>query len=103
VRATCTGGCVPDTVFALRADDEAVTARFDDDSTLLVEPGVADDADVVIETDPSTLFCIASRQVSTADAIKSKDLRVTGSRKDAERFLALFSFDEPRSHAVEHV
>jgi DNA-binding HxlR family transcriptional regulator len=102
VRATCTGGCVPDTVFALRVDDEAVTARFEDDE-LIVEPGTADDADVVVETDPSTLFCIASGQTPIADAIKEQAVRITGNRKEAERFLSLFSFDEPKSRAVEHV
>jgi DNA-binding HxlR family transcriptional regulator len=102
VRATCTGGCVPDTVFALRVDDEAVTARFKDDE-LIVEAGMADDADVVVETDPSTLFCIASGQTPIADAIKEQAVKITGNRKDAERFLALFSFDEPKSRAVQHV
>jgi DNA-binding HxlR family transcriptional regulator len=102
VRATCIGGCVPDTVFTLRVDDEAVTARFENEQ-LVVEPGTADDADIVIETDPSTLFCIASGQTSTADAIKAKAVTVTGSRKDAERFLSLFTFDEPRSRSLEHV
>lgn len=102
VRATCTGGCVPDTVFALRVDDEAVTARFEDDE-LVVEAGMADDADVVVETDPSTLFCIASGQTPIADAIKEQAVKITGNRKDAERFLALFSFDEPKSRAVQHV
>jgi DNA-binding HxlR family transcriptional regulator/putative sterol carrier protein len=103
VRATCTGGCVPDKVFELRVDDETVSARFENDE-LVVERASADDADIVIETDPSTLFCIAAGQISTADAIKTKALKVTGSRQEAERFLALFSFDEPRvSRAVEHV
>jgi DNA-binding HxlR family transcriptional regulator len=103
VRATCTGGCVPDKVFELRVDGETVSARFEDDR-LVVDQASADDADVVIETDPSTLFCIAAGQMSAADAIKTKALKVTGSRKDAERFFALFSFDEPRaSRPVEHV
>jgi DNA-binding HxlR family transcriptional regulator len=107
VRATCTGGYLPDTVFSLRTDDEAVTARFEADQ-LVVEQGTTDDADVVIETDPSTLFCIASGQMSTAEAIRAKAVKVTGSRKQAERFLSFFSFDEPRQHPgvsrpVEHV
>jgi DNA-binding HxlR family transcriptional regulator len=95
VRATCTGGCLPDTVVALQVAGESATARFDDDE-LLVEPGTAGDADVLIETDPSTLFCIASGETTTADAIKAKAVKVTGSRKDAEAFLSFFSFDEPR-------
>ena len=31
VRATCTGGCLPESVYELRVGDEAVTARFEDD------------------------------------------------------------------------
>ncbi len=58
----------------------------------------------MIETDPATLFCIASEQTSIKDALKEKSLKITGDRAAAERFLSLFSFDEPRvSHAVEHV
>jgi DNA-binding HxlR family transcriptional regulator len=101
VRATCTGGCVPDKVIELRVDGDSVTARSEDDQ-LVVAAGPADDADVVIETDPSTLFCIASGQTPIAEAVKAKAVKVTGSRKDAERFLSLFSFDEPQSRVVEH-
>lgn len=106
VRATCTSGCLPDKVFELRVEDDTVTARFDDDNQLVVEAGSTGDADTIIETDPSTLFCIASGQISTSDAIRTKVLEVTGNRKDAERFLSFFSFDEPRSvasHELEHV
>jgi DNA-binding HxlR family transcriptional regulator len=96
VRATCTSGCLPDKVFELRVDDDAVTARFEDDE-LVVESGSSPAADTVIETDPATLFSIAAGQLSTNDAIRAKLLKVAGSRKDAERFLSFFSFDEPRS------
>ena len=104
VRATCTGGCVPDRVYELHVDDEAVTARFEDDE-LVVALGAADDADTVIETDPATLFCIASGEVPIRDAISSKAVRVSGSNADAERFLSLFSFDDrgSQSRLVEHV
>jgi DNA-binding HxlR family transcriptional regulator len=96
VRATCTSGCLPDKVFELRVDDDAVTARFEGDE-LVVESGSSPTADTVIETDPATLFSIAAGQLSTNDAVRAKLLKVTGSRKDAERFLSFFSFDEPRS------
>jgi DNA-binding HxlR family transcriptional regulator len=108
VRATCTSGCLPDRVFELRVEDDTVTARFDEDQQLVVEPGSTGEADTVIETDAQTLFCIASGQTTTSEAIKTKVLEVTGNRKDAERFLSFFSFDEPRSPALvsrelEHV
>jgi len=94
VRATCTGGCIPNKVFELRVDGDAVTARFEGEE-LLVELGSSSAADTVIETDPATLFSIAAGQLSTSDAIKAKVLKVTGNRRDAERFLSLFAFDEP--------
>ena len=104
VRATCTGGCVPENVYELRVNEEAVTARFEDDE-LVVEGGSSEDADIVIETDPATLFCIASGQTAIREALKSKDLRVTGDQAGAERFLSLFSFDDrgSQSRLVEHV
>jgi DNA-binding HxlR family transcriptional regulator len=102
VRATCTGGCLPEKVVELRVDDESVTARFDD-GELIVDTQPTENADTVIETDPSTLFCIASEQTTIRDAFKTKALKVTGDRETAERFLSLFSFDEPRSRPVEHV
>jgi DNA-binding HxlR family transcriptional regulator len=105
VRATCTSGCLPDKVFELRVEDDTVTARFDEDQQLVVELGSTGEADTVIETDAQTLFCIASGQTTTSEAIKTKELKVAGDRKDAERFLSFFSFDEPRplSRELEHV
>lgn len=104
VRATCTGDSIPDKVFEIRIDDHAVTARFEADE-LVVEEGSSDDSDTIIETDPTTLFCIASGEVPIRSAIKSGTVKVTGRTADAERFLSLFSFDErgSQSHLVEHV
>jgi DNA-binding HxlR family transcriptional regulator len=105
VRATCTGGCLPGKVFQVRVEDESVTARFEGEE-LIVESDSAAEADTVIETDPATLFCIASDQVSIGEAIKSKSVKITGDRADAERFLSLFSFDDRphrASRELEHV
>lgn len=89
-------------IFELRAgEDEVVTVSFDD-GLPVAEPGSTGEADVSIETDPATLFCIASRDVSIGESIESGHVRVEGKRADAERFLSLFSFDE-RSHQLEHV
>ena len=57
------------------------------------------------ETDPATLFCIASGEISTREALKTKALNVTGDRTGAEHFLSFFSFDEPRHSPrdLEHV
>src|SRR5918992_423739 len=102
VRATCKGwDGDPETTFELRAgDDDVVTVRFEDGEPS-VEPG-SSDAAVVIETDPATLFCVASREQSINEAIEAGAVRITGKRSDAERFLSLFSFED-RSHQLEHV
>lgn len=104
VRATCTGVGIPDKVFEIRVDHHAVTARFEADE-LVVEEGSSDDSDTIIETDPTTLFCIASGEVPIRSAIESGTVSVTGKPADAERFLSLFSFDErgSQSRLVEHV
>jgi DNA-binding HxlR family transcriptional regulator len=101
VRATCTGGCLPEKVVELHVDDEAVTARFED-GELIVDREPSGDPDTVIETDPVTLFCIASEQTSIKDALRDKSLRITGDRPTAERFLSLFSFDEPKAKQADH-
>jgi DNA-binding HxlR family transcriptional regulator len=103
VRATCKG-CLSDKVYELRVDDEAVTARFVDDE-LVVQVGSSPEADTVIETDPATLFCIASGEVPIREAIKTKSVHVTGDPGEAERFLGSFSFDDrgSQSRLVEHV
>lgn len=104
VRATCRS-CSTDKIYELHIDDEAVTARFEN-RELIVESGTSPDADTVIETDPATLFCIASGQTPIGEAVKTKALKVTGDQTEAERFLSLFSFDDrPRepSRELEHV
>lgn len=102
VRATCwAGDRVPTEEFELRVGEEVVNVHFDD-HVPLVEPRSSETADVVIETDAATLFCIASREQSIREAIAAGAVRITGRRADAERFLSLFSFDE-RSRELEHV
>jgi DNA-binding HxlR family transcriptional regulator len=102
IRATCKDwDRDPAPTFEVRGGaDEVVTVRFESGEPI-VEPG-SSDADVVIETDPATLFCVASREQSAREAIGAGAIRVTGKRSDAERFLSLFSFEEP-SRELEHV
>jgi DNA-binding HxlR family transcriptional regulator len=103
VQATCRHGCLPNKVIELRVDGDIATTRFVGED-LVVESGPSGDADIVIETDPATLFSIAADQVSTRDAIHGKLVNVTGDRTDAERFLSFFTFDDgPRSRELEHV
>jgi DNA-binding HxlR family transcriptional regulator len=102
VRATCaTGEWMPSSVFELRVDGEVATVRFDDGRPL-VEPGASEDTNVVIETDPATLFCFASREFSIKESIDAGTLKIQGKRTDAERFLSSFSFED-RSRELEHV
>lgn len=104
VRATSTGWeGDSDAVFELRAgEDEIVTVRFEDGEPL-VEPG-SSNADVVIETDAATLFCIATREQAVKEAIAAGAVKVAGKRADAERFLSTLTFEEHRhSRQVEHV
>jgi DNA-binding HxlR family transcriptional regulator len=104
VRATCTVADerIVDTVFELRVGDEVVNVRFDG-GVPHVEGGRSEDTDVVIETDPTTLFCVASREQSVKETISAGAVRVTGRQADAERFLSLFSFADVRSRELEHV
>lgn len=104
VRATCTVADerIVDTVFELRVSDEVVNVRFDG-GVPHVEPGPSEDTDVVIETDPTTLFCIASHEQSLKEAIGADAVRIAGRQAAAERFLSLFSFFDVRSGELEHV
>jgi DNA-binding HxlR family transcriptional regulator len=102
VRATCTAGeWAPAAVFELRVDGEVATVHFEDGHPV-VKQERSDDPDIVIETDPATLFCIASRELSIKESIAAGALKIQGKQTDAERFLSSFSFED-RSHQLEHV
>ena len=108
VRATCTSGCLPDKVFELRVDDDAVTARFEGDE-LVVESGSSAGRGHGHRDRPGD--AVLRRLRSALDergASGRRWSRSAASRKDADRFLSFFSFDEPRSQAhrsdqLEHV
>jgi DNA-binding HxlR family transcriptional regulator len=103
IRATCRDcGRVPDTEFELRVAGEVVTVSFDDHEPL-VTAGASGSANVVIETDPTTLFCIASREQSAKEAIDEGAVQITGKRAAAERFLSSLTLEERDSRQVEHV
>ena len=89
-------------VFELHAGEEEVVSVSFDNGQPVAEPGPSEGASVVIETDPTTLFCIASRDASIEESIASGDVRISGDKAAAKRFLSLFSFDE-QSHQLEHV
>lgn len=102
VRATCVGAeRVPSGEVELRVADDVVRIRFDGEEPV-VEAGSADSPDVVIETDPTTLFCLAGHEQSAKEAIEAGAVQIAGRRADAERFLSLLSFDR-RSSELQHV
>ena len=53
--------------------------------------GAADEPDAIIESDPNTLAAIAYDGRKLAEAVRAGDLKITGDKKAAERFLALFT------------
>lgn len=62
-----------------------------EDGTIDIRRGPADDADLVLETDPPTLEHVAFGMRSLRDAERRGDLTILGDRKQAQRLLALFS------------
>jgi hypothetical protein len=62
-----------------------------DDGTIDIRRGPADDAELVVETDPPTLEQVAFGLRSFRDAERGGDLTVHGDRKQAQRLLALFA------------
>lgn len=103
IRATCLpGDHTPAGIVELRVADDVVNVHFDGEDPV-VEFGPAETPDVVIETDPTTLFCLAAREQSTKEAVVAGAVSITGKRAEAERFLSLLSFGERGSRQLEHV
>lgn len=80
-------------VYELHVGDEVATIRLDDGAAhVLAEASGA--ADLVIETDPSTLFRLVSRGLTPDAALTDGLVRVVeGDPSDLETFASLFSFE----------
>lgn len=105
VRATCKDwtGRASGTFELHAGEDEVVSVSFDS-GVPVAERGTSESPRAVIETDPNTLFCIASREASLDESIATGDVRISGDKAAAKRFLSLFSFDERTdSRELEHV
>jgi hypothetical protein len=103
IRATCLPGDHPPAgIVELRVADDVVNVHFEGEDPV-VEFGPAESPDVVIETDPTTLFSLAAREQSTKEAVVAGAVSITGKRAEAERFLSLLSFGERGSRELEHV
>jgi DNA-binding HxlR family transcriptional regulator len=95
VRATCKDweGRARGTYELHVGEDEVVNVSFEDGAPV-AERGTSESPRAVIETDPATLFCIASREASLDESITAGEVRISGDKAAAKRFLSLFSFDQ---------
>ncbi len=73
----------------LRLDAQRYAARVAG-SGFAVARGEADAPDAVIETDPGTLAAVLWHGAALTSTLRSGALRISGDRRVAERFLALF-------------
>jgi DNA-binding HxlR family transcriptional regulator len=70
------------------------------DGRLDLARGSADEPDATIETDPGTLSAVLWQGRRLAEAQRSGDIKIQGSRPVATRFLRLFPPPEPASPAA---
>lgn len=84
--------------YELRVGGEVTNVRVDR-GTLEAAPGPAEDPDVVIETDPGTLFELVSHCLVPAEAIAAGRAQVDGDPHGLEHFVSMFHF-EPRTAAA---
>ena len=101
VRCTCrpeaTRGL--DVVYELRLGEDEVTTVRVNDGEIEPRPGPAGaDVDLVLETDPPTMFELIARTVTPREAVESGRARIEGELGELERLIGLFSF-EPASAA----
>jgi DNA-binding HxlR family transcriptional regulator len=86
--------------YELRLGEQRFHARVAD-GRLEVARGGADGPDATIASDPGTLSALLWHGRGLAEALRSGDLEIEGSRPAVERFLRLFPLPEPpaeRSH-----
>jgi DNA-binding HxlR family transcriptional regulator len=67
---------------------------------LEVVRGEAPEPDATIETDPATLSAVLWHGRRLAEALRSKDIKIEGSRPAVKRFLKLFPLTEPAAAAT---
>lgn len=65
------------------------------DGSIELARGVPDHADLTLEADPDTLAALMLKQRQLTDALHAGDLKLTGARRTAERFLNLFGPPQP--------
>ena len=71
------------------------------DGRLEIARGSADRPDATIETNPDTLAALVFDGCQLAEALRSGDIKIEGSREAVEHLLNLFPLPEPTARAVE--
>ena len=84
----------------MRVADDVYTVRLED-STVHVEVGAADDAELDFATGRETFFGLASGELDPRAALAAGDVTIaTGTPADLERFFSIFNFTQRRQVAV---
>ena len=86
--------------YVVRVADDVYTVRLED-STVHVEVGAADEADLDFATDLETFFGLASGDLDPRVALSGGDVTIeAGKPVDLERFFSVFNFSQRAQVAV---
>ena len=86
--------------YVVRVADDVYTVRLED-STVHVEAGAADEADLDFSTSRETFFGLASGQLDPRVALAGGDVTIeTGEPTDLKRFFRIFNFTQRAQVAV---
>ena len=86
--------------YVVRVADDVYTVRLED-STVHVEAGAADEADLAFSTSRETFFGLASGRLDPRVALGGGDVTIeTGKPGDLERFFRIFNFTQRAQVAV---
>ena len=84
----------------MRVADDVYTVRLED-STVHVEVGATDEADLDFATDRETFFGLASGELDARAAVSAGDVTIAaGKPADLERFFSVFNFTQRQQVAV---
>jgi hypothetical protein len=85
--------------YELRLGEDRFRATVTDGKFEVVR-GSADQPDAIIETDPGTLSAVLWQDHPLAEALRSGDVRIDGTRPAVRRFLGLFPPPDPAAPAA---
>jgi putative sterol carrier protein len=84
--------------YELRCGDDVTTMRVDD-GTVAAARGAAGEPDLVMETDPATMFELLDRRLTAADALAEGRVSIIGDPEELERLVSMLSFEPRRAEA----